>query len=75
MIKPEIDLAEFGVRVKPHMPCWHARLAKEQIVKVDEAKRLGYSARVIADVVTGWGVPIKQNVVYQHFSGSCGCPR
>jgi hypothetical protein len=45
------------------------------MAKVDEAKRAGYAARIIAEVVTKWGVPIKQNVVTHHYLGTCACGR
>lgn len=71
----EIDLSEFEAKKPPRngKPCWFTQLNDEQQQKATKAKSAGYSADTIARVVTGWGVPVKLNVIYGHFRGTCSC--
>lgn len=73
--KPKVELSEFAAAVKPskRKTCFFARLSPEQQTKVIEAEQAGYVSSVIASVVTGWGVPIKDNRVRAHFNGGCSC--
>jgi hypothetical protein len=63
------DLSEFAAEPPgwSGTQCWYDRLTPEQQSKSDAAHDAGYNARVIASVVTKWGMPIKENAIRRHY--------
>jgi hypothetical protein len=75
MATEKADLSEFAAKVKvsDRRKCFFQRLEPEQQTKMLDAANAGYTASVIAAVVTEWGVPIKEHAVRYHLKGSCSC--
>lgn len=75
MPKPKSDLSEFAKRA-PYVgvKCWGQKLSPEQQVKIEDARKEGFSYRTIAEVINDdWKIPVTESALPNHLRRTCQC--